>query len=107
MLIGCAPCQGFSSHRNKGGEKDARNTLFGHVVTIAERLLPDVVIAENIPELATDRYWPHIVDARKRLTAAGYHVHVAVHNSAEYGVAQERFRVLVLALRRPFKPLGG
>ncbi len=28
VLIGCAPCQGFSSHRNAAGEGDVRNTLF-------------------------------------------------------------------------------
>ena len=28
VLIGCAPCQGFSSHRNNAGENDVRNSLF-------------------------------------------------------------------------------
>ncbi|OYU38166.1 MAG: hypothetical protein CFE33_16425 [Pseudorhodobacter sp. PARRP1] len=28
VLIGCAPCQGFSSHRNAGGAADVRNSLF-------------------------------------------------------------------------------
>lgn len=107
VLVGCAPCQGFSSHRNKAGEDDARNSLFGHVVTIAERLLPEVVIAENVPELVTARYWPYLADARDRLTRAGYHIHVAVHNSAEHGVPQERFRMLLLAMRHPFEPLRG
>jgi DNA (cytosine-5)-methyltransferase 1 len=105
VLIGCAPCQGFSSHRNAAGSGDSRNPLFVHFARVAARLLPDVVVAENVPELLTSRYWPYVEEARSILKRAGYSVHLAVHNMAEFGVPQERFRAVLLALRRPFRPL--
>jgi DNA (cytosine-5)-methyltransferase 1 len=102
VLIGCAPCQGFSSHRNSDGEADGRNSLFLDFARIAAGLKPDAIVVENVPELLTERYWPFVREARALLSRAGYHVHVAVHNMAEFGVPQERFRTLLLGMRKPF-----
>lgn len=101
VLIGCAPCQGFSSHRNTAGRADPRNGLFSDFVTVALELAPDVVVVENVPELLTTAYWAHVAHARKRLEDAGYSVSLSVHNMASFGVPQDRFRTLLLASRRP------
>lgn len=107
VLIGCAPCQGFSSHRNAAGQRDGRNSLFVDFAKVAIALEPEVVVVENVPELLTTRYWPYVREARRILESAGYQVHLGVHNMAEYGVPQQRYRALMLALRRPFrKPTG-
>lgn len=107
VLIGCAPCQGFSSHRNQEGTSDPRNSLFADFVKIALKLQPEAVVIENVPEILTDRYWPLVAHARRLLEGAGYYVHLGVHNMAEFGVPQERFRTLMLAMRRPFQPPTG
>lgn len=107
VLIGCAPCQGFSSHRNEQGEADPRNSLFIDFARVARAISPDAIVVENVPELLTDRYWPYVEKARQILERAGYYVHVNVHNMAEFGVPQERFRVLLLAMKRPFAPPQG
>lgn len=104
VLIGCAPCQGFSSHRNDTGSSDPRNSLFVDFARIAAKLKPAAVVVENVPELLTDRYWPFVTRAREILENAGYFVHVGVHNMAEFGVPQERFRALMLAMPKKFKP---
>jgi DNA (cytosine-5)-methyltransferase 1 len=102
VLIGCAPCQGFSSHRNDQGENDPRNSLFVDFARIAAKIQPDAVVVENVPEILTERYWPFVQRARQILEKAGYYVHVNVHNMAEFGVPQERFRALMLAMKKPF-----
>ncbi len=107
VLIGCAPCQGFSSHRNSTGEGDPRNGLFADFVKVALDLQPDVIVGENVPELLTDRYWPHVDNARSLLEQAGYHVNVSVHNMASFGVPQDRFRTLILASRTPLAAPAG
>lgn len=107
VLIGCAPCQGFSSHRNDAGSADPRNSLFVDFTRIAAHLRPDAIISENVPELLTTRYWSLVEAGLKNLEDAGYFVHIGVHNLAEFGVPQERFRTLVLAMRRPFAPIRG
>jgi DNA (cytosine-5)-methyltransferase 1 len=103
VLIGCAPCQGFSSHRNAEGEKDLRNSLFVAFAKIAAAVQPEAIIVENVPEILTDRYWPLVVKARQILAQAGYQSRLAVHNMAEFGVPQQRYRALLIAMRRPFQ----
>ena len=105
VLIGCAPCQGFSSHRNAAGAGDGRNNLFVMFAKIAARLQPDAVVVENVPELLTNQYWEYLQTAREILGRKGYSVHVGIHNMAEFGVPQERFRTLLLAMKTPFTPL--
>lgn len=107
ILIGCAPCQGFSSHRNAAGEGDVRNSLFEDFAQVAVNLMPEAIVVENVPELLTNKYWPYVENARRILEGAGYFVHLDVHNMAEFGVPQERFRAVMLALRKPFgRPRG-
>ena len=105
VLIGCAPCQGFSSHRN--GAADDRNELFTDFASIATHLLPDFILIENVSELCTDLHWPRVEGARKLLISHGYRVHFSVHNFATFGLPQERFRALMIAARQPFQAPTG
>ena len=109
VLIGCAPCQGFSSHRKKRwAEEDERNSLVAVFCRIAARLNPVAVVMENVPEMLSHKYWADFTAGRKTLEAAGYTVRQQIYNLAAFGVPQQRFRSLVLAMRRDFplpKPL--
>ncbi len=99
LLIGCAPCQGFSSHRKKDPREDARNGLLSIFADIALRLDPEVIIMENVPEMLSERHWPHFEEWRAKLIEKGYVVKAAIHNLAEFGVPQERFRALIMAAK--------
>lgn len=103
ILIGCAPCQGFSAHRKKNwDEPDTRNGLVEAFADAAVLLQPDCVIMENVPELLSSRYWHHFEYLRDRLTESGYIVKQAIHSAAEHGAPQERFRALVIAMKVKF-----
>lgn len=99
VLIGCAPCQGFSSHRKKDSRKDDRNDLIGVFGEIVAILKPEVVVMENVPEILHATHWSHFVSFKKMLEKNGYTVRARLHNAAEFGVPQERFRALVIASR--------
>jgi len=100
VLIGCAPCQGFSSHRNENGSSDARNSLVVSFAHVAAAIRPDIIVCENVPELLADRYWPYLEEAKAVLRKAGYSIRVAIHNLAEFGLPQQRFRAVVIASRK-------
>lgn len=97
ILIGCAPCQGFSSHRKKDDRLDDRNDLIEVFAKVAKTISPDIVIMENVPELLHKKNWHYYSNFKKILEEAGYHVRARLHNVAQFGVPQERFRALIVA----------
>lgn len=104
FLIGCAPCQGFSSHRKKhwGQEEDQRNNLIMAFMEVVRYVRPVVVLMENVPEFLSGRYWEHFAAARKSLMKMGYIVKDNIYNAATFGVPQERFRSIVICMRKDF-----
>ena len=103
VLIGCAPCQGFTAHRKKNWDQpDIRNGLVEAFADVAISMQPDCVIMENVPELLSGRYWKHFEYLRDRLTESGYIVKQAIHSAAEHGAPQDRFRALVIAMKIDF-----
>lgn len=103
IVIGCAPCQGFSSHRKKNWAKDdPRNTLIYDFATIAVKLNPDCIVMENVPEMLSKKYWDYYEAAKNLLEDAGYIVRQRIYNTAGFGVPQERFRSLSIAMKKNF-----
>lgn len=107
VMIGCAPCQGFSSHRNAAGRSDERNSLFLAFAKIAGAIQPDAVVIENVPEILTDQYWSTVDKGRKILAKAGYKTIVAVHDMTHFGLPQHRYRALIIGMRRDFSMPSG
>lgn len=104
VMIGCAPCQGFSSHRKKhwGSEDDVRNSLIMAFAEIVKRVHPDVIIMENVPEFLSSRYWKYFSAAKKCYEECGYVVKETIYNAAAFGVPQERFRSIVVGMKKEF-----
>lgn len=104
VLVGCAPCQGFSSHRKKDWwqEEDDRNNLVMAFMEIVRIVKPVAVVMENVPEFLSNRYWDHFAAANATMRDLGYTVKASIYNAAEFGVPQERFRSVVLAMRKNF-----
>ncbi len=100
VLIGCAPCQGFSAYRKKNWDKvDSRNNLIEAFAEVAASLSPACIVMENVPEMLSGRYWHYFESFRDRVFAEGYFTKQSIHNAAEYGTPQERFRAVVLAMK--------
>lgn len=100
ILIGCAPCQGFSSHRKKDHRgPDSRNTLVGRFAEIAVQLQPKMIIMENVPDLLAKKHWHHFQAFKDTVESAGYHIAVKILGMADYGAPQARFRTVLIAAR--------
>ncbi len=104
ILIGCAPCQGFSSHRKKrwNEEDDARNSLIIAFSKIVEHIIPDAIVMENVPEFLSERYWKYFSSAKENFEKAGYIVKQNIYNAATFGVPQERFRSVIIGMKKDF-----
>ncbi|MEK4630510.1 DNA cytosine methyltransferase [Solibacillus sp. FSL R7-0682] len=103
LIIGCAPCQGFSAHSKKlKVTNDTRNTLVGKFANIAKKLNPDFIVMENVPELLSKKYWSNFEEFETTFLESGYNVRARVYNMADFGIPQARHRSIVLASKRKF-----
>jgi len=109
VLVGCAPCQPFSKYtkryrkgEQKGGrendewQRDNKWKLLYSFSNIVRHVLPDIVSMENVPELADEQVF---ADFHNALVQLGYSVSYGVVFCPEYGVPQNRRRLVLLASR--------
>lgn len=98
ILVGCAPCQPFSSHANKISreerEKSDKWKLLNQFLRIVEESEPDIISMENVPNLSKKAIFIDFVSALKKI---GYSVSYSNIYCPDYGIPQKRRRLVLLA----------
>ena len=97
LLCGGFPCQAFSNAGRRRGFADARGTLFFEVARIAETKRPAYLLLENVPGLLSHDGGRTLDTIFSTLTELGYDLEWCVHNSANFGVPQQRRRLYIVA----------
>lgn len=101
VVVGGPPCQGFSV-MGKQDPDDERNELLlmfaGHI----EDLDPEYFVLENVPGLISATGEDYLQMFLDRIDSAGYEVIDPIKklNAADYGVPQNRERVVVIGYRQ-------
>ena len=96
VVIGGFPCQGFSIANKGRHEKDERNFLYREMLRVIKNKKPKIFVAENVKgilSLAKGKVIKMIENDFKKL---GYKVDIKLLNAAEYGVPQQRERVIII-----------
>ena len=97
ILVGCAPCQPFSSYSRNPGESKWR--LLAEFARLVQEVQPDIVSMENVARLTTFRKGSLLSDFLAVLMDLDYSVWHDIVDCSEYGVPQTRKRLVVLASR--------
>ena len=112
IVCGGFPCQGFSS----GGARninDDRNTLYKELKRAISIIKPEFFVAENVKGFVTlgestgkffsdgkiiklGRIAKMVID---ELSSLGYKVQYELHNASNYGVPQDRERIIMVGVR--------
>lgn len=102
IILGGFPCQGFSL---SGPRKidDSRNVLYKHYVRIVKEKQPLIFVGENVKGLLTMGEGKIIDAIIAEFSDCGYDVFFQLVNAKDFGVPQDRERVIICGFRKDLK----
>lgn len=99
LLTGGFPCQPFSSAGKKLGINDVRGTLFASIVEIINLKQPQFFVLENVKRLLSMDSGSHFSTILNALSSIGYFVEWRLLNATDFGLPQNRERVIITGYR--------
>lgn len=99
VLLGGPPCQAYSVYNHQRGMHDARANLFREYLRIVEGLKPKWVVMENVTGITSIAGGTVVQSIKDELRKLGYEVECRVLKAEEYGVPQERRRMVFIGNR--------
>ena len=106
ILTAGFPCQPFSNAGNRKGVHDSRGMLYKECLRIIARIMPKVIVFENVKGLLSTKYIDGrnladvIVEDLRTMNGLGYNVVYRLVNASDFGVPQNRQRVLFIGVRK-------
>lgn len=92
-------CQTFSVAGNQKGEQDTRGTLFYEIIRIAEIKKPKYMVLENVEGLTQSKFKHTFRKILEELYRIGYNVTYKLMNTKDYGIPQNRNRIIFVCYR--------
>lgn len=106
-VIGGPPCQAYSlvgraqsSHMKIPMEKDPRNDLYKLYVEVIKHYNPKLFVFENVMGILTAHGGMVWQDLKDRLTSIGYEIGYKIHNAHDFGVLQNRKRMIIIGWKK-------
>lgn len=106
VVLAGIPCQPFSNAGNRGAMNDERGNLFKEVVKIVNLKRPKIVLFENVRGFLSskdDTGIPMPERIRIELKEYGYNLYYKLLNAADFGVPQNRYRVVLIGVREDLR----
>ena len=100
VLVGCAPCQPFSSYAFKNKKKDPdKYALLYEFGRLIRDVHPDIIAMENVTQILRFTQKPVLHDFLDLLAELNFQYDVRQVYCPDYGIPQTRKRLVVLASR--------
>jgi len=99
-IIGGPPCQSWSVAGAGRGICDKRGRLFYDYIRILKEKQPKFFLAENVSGILHPEHKQAFLNIIKEFENAGYDVSYKLLNSNDYGVPQDRLRVIIIGFHK-------
>ncbi len=99
LVTGGLPCTPFSTVGQKKGEHD-KNDLMMEGVRAVREIAPKTFLFENVEGLLHTRHADYVALLLREFSKAGYSTEIHRINAKDYGVAQNRSRIMLVGLRK-------
>lgn len=99
VIVGGPPCQGYSVYNHQRGANDPRAGLFRQYLRIVEGIMPRWLVMENVTGITSIAGGAIVRQIYEEMNRLGYEVDMRVLKAEEFGVPQERRRVVFIANR--------
>lgn len=99
VLVGGPPCQAYSVYNHQRSMFDARATLFREYLRIVDGLRPEWIVMENVTGIYSIGGGEAVKAIKAELSALGYEVKEQILKTEDFGVPQERRRVVFIGNR--------
>lgn len=99
-IIGGPPCQSWSLAGAMRGINDKRGKLFYEYIRVLKDKQPQFFLAENVPGIVSRTHIDEFKAIVKELSKLGYTISYEVIDARNYGVPQERRRVIIIGYHK-------
>ncbi|TBZ99471.1 DNA (cytosine-5-)-methyltransferase [Rhizobium leguminosarum bv. viciae] len=99
LLAGGLPCTPFTTVGEKKGKRDENDLLMEGVRAVRE-VEPKAFVFENVEGLLHARHSDYVATLLRKLSNAGYQTEIHRINTRDYGVAQDRSRIMIIGFRK-------
>ena len=107
IIIGGPPCQAYSlvgrSRIGASISSDKRNFLFRLYGQFLEYYKPSLFVFENVPGLITAGDGEYFIELKTYFNSLGYDLQEKKLNSADFGVLQNRKRIILIGWKKNIK----
>lgn len=107
IIVGGPPCQAYSyigrARDEKNMKRDERNFLYRYYVEFLKAFHPKMFVFENVPGLESAGKGRYLKDMRRLMKKAGYNTGYKILNAADFGVPQNRKRVILVGWNKDSK----
>lgn len=104
LIIGGPPCQAYSVVGRyrllKSKDEDPRNLLYKQYAKFLKKYKPKVFVFENVLGLLSAEQGKYFNNLKEYFKSIGYCLDYKVLNASEFGVLQDRKRVIIIGWRK-------
>lgn len=104
LIVGGPPCQAYSivgrARDPQNMQSDPRNFLYKYYLRFIDRYKPKMFVFENVPGILSAKNGDHLKDIITGIKEIGYEVEFRTLLASEYGVLQNRNRVIIVGWQK-------